>query len=94
MQRPSQLTRLIWDFYRENQNELQQLQPLGKCKVFRRWGVLHIKCVNLDLAEAVVATKNLLKEPISQMRLAQTIKISFNNITIAVFPINSDTIMA
>jgi hypothetical protein len=94
MRRPSQLTRLIWDFYRENQEELQQLKLLGKCKVFRRWGVLHIKCGNLDMAEAIAATKLLLREPISQMRLAQTIKISVKNMTIAVFHIKSDTIMA
>ncbi len=94
MNRPSQLTRLIWDFYRENHEELQRLKPLAKCKVFRRWGVLHIKCMNLEIAEAITATKVLLKEPISQMRLAQTIKISFKNITIAVFHIKSDTIVA
>ncbi|MEL7036183.1 MAG: hypothetical protein AAFO04_11260 [Cyanobacteria bacterium J06592_8] len=94
MRRPSQLTRLIWDFYRENQYELQQLQLLGKCKVYRRWGVLHIQCVNQDLAALVTACQHLLKEPISQMRLAQKIKISVKNMTVAVFDIKPDTIIA
>jgi len=94
MRRPSQLTRLIWDFYRENQTELQQLKPLGQCKVYRRWGVLHIQCMSQDLAEAIATSKSLLQEPVSLMRLAQKIKISVKNTTVAVFYVNPDTIIA
>ena len=94
MRRPSQLTRLIWDFYRENHEEWQRLQPLARCKVYRRWGVLHIQCVNQEMANLIAASQNLLKEPISQMRLAQKIKISVKNMTVAVFDVKPDTITA
>ncbi|CDM97585.1 MAG: hypothetical protein P5702_19755 [Limnospira sp. PMC 1291.21] len=94
MKKPSQLTRLIWDFYRENEAELQQLRPLGQCKVYRRWGVLHIQCVNKDIAEAVKSSRSLIQEPVVLMRLAHKIKISVKNTTVAVFDVNWDTIIA
>ncbi|MGF1493468.1 MAG: hypothetical protein ACFBSC_13635 [Microcoleaceae cyanobacterium] len=92
MKRPSQLTRLIWDFYRENQEELQRLKPLAKCKVFRRWGILHIHCMSRDLAETVAEAQILLQEPIVQMRLAQKIKVSVQNMTFAVFDVKQNPI--
>ena len=94
MRLPSQLTRLIWDFYRENHEELQRLQPLAKCKVYRRWGVLHIQCVNQDIADLMTASQNILREPISQMRLAQKIKISVKNMTVALLDVKPDRIIA
>ncbi|NJK37479.1 MAG: hypothetical protein HC835_04545 [Oscillatoriales cyanobacterium RM2_1_1] len=94
MKKPSQLIRLIWDFYRENQEELQQLKSLEKCKVFRRWGILHIQCMNQDLAESISRKRGLLREPVSQMRLAQKIKISVRDTTILVFSVDPDTIIA
>lgn len=94
MKQPSQLTRLIWDFYRENEAELQQLRPLGQCKVYRRWGVLHIQCMNQDIADAVKSSSSLIQEPVILMRLAHQIKISVKNTTVAVFHVNWDTIIA
>lgn len=94
MKQPSQLTRLIWDFYRENQGELQQLRLLGQCRVYRRWGVLHIQCMNQDMAEVVKSCKSLIQEPVFLMRLAQKIKISVKNTTVAVFYVNPDSIIA
>ncbi len=90
MRRPSQLTQLIWDFYRENPKELEQLQPLTKCKVFRRWGVLHIQCSNREIAEAIATAQILLREPIAQMRLAQKIKISVKKMTVTVLDVKSE----
>lgn len=86
---PSQLTRLIWDFYRENQAELQNLKLLAKCKVFRRWGVLHVRCWNREIADAVIAARSLIEEPIAKLRIAREIKISVENTQIALFPIGA-----
>lgn len=94
MKQPSQLTQLIWDFYRENQQELDQLQLLANCRVFRRWGVLHIQCLTEEIGEALTEVYSLIREPVSQMRLAPKIKISVKNITVAVFYVTSDRIMA
>ncbi|NET90874.1 MAG: hypothetical protein F6K45_22750 [Kamptonema sp. SIO1D9] len=94
MNRPSQLTKLIWDFYRENQKELRQLKILGKCKVFRSWRVLHIRCFSEDVAEGVLSNRDLLVEPVAQLRLANKIKISLKKRAIATFPINSDKLFA
>lgn len=94
MQKPSPLTRLIWDFYRENPEELIQLGLLGQCKLFRRWGVLHIQCLTPEMGEAVIELYNLIKEPISQMRLAPKIKISVKNTEIAIFCVKSEQIIA
>lgn len=94
MNKPSVLTRLIWDFYRENQEELNQLRLLGECKLFRRWGVLHIQCLTPEMGDAVIELYNLIKEPISQMRLAPKIKISVKNTEIAIFYVKSERIIA
>jgi hypothetical protein len=88
--RPSQLTRLIWDFYREDPTELQRLKILAKCKVFRRWGVLHIRCWNRDIAERAIAARFLIAEPIAKLRIAREIKISVENTEIVLFSIGTD----
>lgn len=93
MRQPSKLTRLIWDFYRENQQELNQLQYLSQCKVFRRWSVLHINCFDSKVANAIVAARALLAEPINQLRLAQKIQVSVDNKTVACFQVNSDQLL-
>ncbi len=89
MKRPSQLTRLIWDFYRENQRELRLLKLLRKCKVFRRWGVLHINCSDREVADALVEAHSLIVEPVNQLKLAQRLKISVDKNLIACFELNS-----
>ena len=89
MKRPSQLTRLIWDFYRENQGELRQVLPLAQCRVFRRWGVLHIQCLNREMAEAIAKAYNLVREPVIQLRLAHTIKIQTDRNSVAVVDVPS-----
>lgn len=90
MRRYSQLTRLIWDFYRENQRELQQLHVLGRCQVFRRWGVLHIRCWDRELAEAAIGLRWLIEEPVAKLRLAQKISISVDRDCVALFRVGSD----
>lgn len=94
MNRPSQLTQLIWDFYRENQPELKQLKLLAKCKVFRRWGVFYIRCFQPEVASHVVKAIPVLEEPIAQLRLAQKIKILVDHETVAVFQVKSDKMLA
>ncbi len=85
----SQLTQLIFSFYREDPIELQQLHHLDNCKVFRRWGTLHIKCQNLATAEAIASTYTVLREPIAQLNLAQKIKISVNRTWFLALPVHS-----
>lgn len=75
MKRYSQLTRLIWDYYRENQSESQQLKILGNCKVNRRWGNFRINCPNEKIAYIVSDLIPLLELPILKLRLAKRIKI-------------------
>ncbi|MGF1515217.1 MAG: hypothetical protein ACFB5Z_16175 [Elainellaceae cyanobacterium] len=74
----SQLTRLIFDFYREEPAELRQLQVLQSCRLSRWWGTLRISCPSRDVANAVAELSPLLCEPISQLRLAQEIKLIVN----------------
>ncbi len=74
----SQLTRLILDFYREDPAELRQLKVLQSCRLTRWWGTLRIHCPNSDVAYAIAELSGLLCEPISQLRLAQEIKLVVN----------------
>ncbi|MCD8485962.1 hypothetical protein QPK87_12015 [Kamptonema cortianum] len=90
MNRPSQLTQLIWDFYRENQSELKQLKLLAKCKVFRRWGIFYIRCFEPEVASRMIRAIAILEEPIAKLRLAHKIKILVDHQTVAVFQVKSD----
>ena len=75
MKRYSQLTRLIWNYYRESNSESQQLKILGNCKVSRRWGDFRVNCPNLEIADTVSNLIPLLELPIIKLRLAKRIKI-------------------
>lgn len=88
MKRPSQLTQLIWNFYRENPRELKLLKTLASCKVCRRWGSLQIHCVDVDTAHFIASHHSLLEVPIAQLRLAQKIKIFVNKTLVTVFEVN------
>ncbi|MDJ0715553.1 MAG: hypothetical protein QNJ54_15210 [Prochloraceae cyanobacterium] len=94
MKQTNQLTQLIWDFWRENRQELRQLKPLAKCQVSRWWGVLHIHCFNRELAEAIMAANGLLEKPIVELRLANKIKIWVDKNLFAVLPVDSDKMLA
>lgn len=88
MNRNSQLARLILSFYREDQKQLQQLKPLRSCKVFRRWGVLYIRCQNREIAAALANACDVIAEPVGRLRLAKKINVSSKNTSVAVFPID------
>ena len=90
MNRPSQLAKLILDFYRENPIERQQLKLLESSQVFRWWGVLYIRCLDQDQAMAALEGRKWLEEPILQLRLARQIKILVGRQLFAVFPIGED----
>ncbi|MDY6938870.1 MAG: hypothetical protein SWY16_14500 [Cyanobacteriota bacterium] len=90
MKRPSQLIRLIFDFYRENPSELVQLEPLKDAQVFRRWGVWYIRARDLPQAEALLDIRPLLEDPILQLRLARKIKILVGRELFARFAVGSD----
>jgi hypothetical protein len=94
MNRICQLAHLILDFYREEPRELRQLEPLRACKVFRRWGVLYIRCHNQATAAAMLDAGLLLAEPVARLRLAKKITLLNNNTTIAVFPVDFSKISA
>lgn len=84
-----QLNRLILDFYREDPNELRQLQALHHCRISRRWGVLRINCRTLESVNRIVAAASLIKAPIAQLRIAQQIDIYFHRDRVATMPITS-----
>jgi hypothetical protein len=94
MNRICQLAHLILDFYREEPRELRQLEPLRACKVFRRWGVLYIRCPNQATAAAMIDAGLLLAEPVARLRLAKKVTLLNNNTTIAVFPVDFSKISA
>ncbi len=83
----SQLTRLIFDFYRENPEELIVLRGLGTCKLSRWWGTFRINCSDSQTATALIDAIELLREPIAQLRLAQSVRIMVNGKAIANFPV-------
>lgn len=89
MNRYSQLTHLILDFYREDYAELQQLKPLKMAKVYRRWGILRINCPDSKTANALVGAVELLKEPVAELRLAQTISFFINGTLFMSLPVGS-----
>lgn len=89
-----QLAQLILDFYREEPQQLRQLAALRTCKVFRRWGVLYIRCPNQEAAAALVDAGLAIAEPVARLRLAKKITILTHNTSIAVFPLDLTKISA
>jgi aspartate ammonia-lyase len=89
MNRYSQLTHLILDFYREDLAELQQIKGLQAAKVSRRWGVLRINCAKPQIATALIEAIDILREPIAQLRLAHTINILVNGNLLVALPVGS-----
>lgn len=85
----SQLTQLIFSFYRENPSQLQQISVLRYCKLSRWWGVVRINCDTHATAHQLVEAIDLLKDPIAQLRLAHHIKIMVNGNVVTSFPVAS-----
>jgi hypothetical protein len=94
MNRICQLAQLILDFYREEPQQLRQLRPLRNCNVFRRWGVLYIRCDNQETAAALMNAGLAIAEPVARLRLAKKITILTNNTSVAVFPVDFSKINA
>jgi hypothetical protein len=88
MNRICQLAQLILDFYREEPQQLRKLQPLRSCNVFRRWGVLYIRCDNQANVAALINAGLEIAEPVARLRLAKKITILNNNTSVAVFPVD------
>lgn len=84
----SQLTQLIFDFYRENLTELQKLRRLRECKVSRRWRSLRIECHSSETALALREVGDLLRQPVSQLRLARTIRLLVKGQLVAMIPVH------
>ncbi|HEY9651422.1 MAG TPA: hypothetical protein V6C95_12215 [Coleofasciculaceae cyanobacterium] len=93
MNRISQLALLILDFYREEPQELRLLEPLRACQVFRRWGVLYIRCPNLGIATEIANACWAIAEPVARLRLSKKIIVLNNNTSIAVFPVDFSQII-
>jgi ribosomal protein L36 len=89
----SQLTKLIFDYYREDPSELKKLQALNACKLSRRWGVMRIICRDLATAQALTAADEILLEPIAQLRLAKEVRILSDRILIATLPVDAPKLM-
>ncbi len=81
----SQLTKVILDFYREETKQLQKLQPLLGCQVFRRWGTLYIRCSSQDAVMALLDECLAIAEPVAQLRLARKINLLHHNISVTSF---------
>lgn len=83
----SQLTRLIFDFYREDPAELTRLQGLKTSKISRWWGVFRVNCRDAQTASEIIEAVDLLRQPIAQLRLAQDIRVLVKGKAIATFPV-------
>jgi len=88
MNLPSQLTRLILSFYRENPSQLLQLHCLCTCKLSRRWGVLRIECQNQQTVNVLTDAIAILQEPIAQLRLAHQINILLRGSVVLSLPVS------
>ncbi|MDJ0723480.1 MAG: hypothetical protein QNJ38_00030 [Prochloraceae cyanobacterium] len=89
MKRANQLTQLIWDFWREDRDELKKLIPLANCKVSRWWGVIHIHCCDRETVRSIMEAEELIEQPTIELRLANKVKIWFDNNLVAVFSVKS-----
>lgn len=87
MNQSSQLTRLIWDFYRENLTEHLALQPLSRCKLSRAWGTFKICCPDQTTLDEILRLRLLLNEPLAQLRLAKRIRCWVKGQGAEVFPV-------
>ena len=94
MKRICQLAQLILDFYREEPREFRQLELLHICKVFRRWGVLYIRCPNSEAVTAITNAALLIAEPVARLRLAKKITILNHNASVATLPVDFSKINA
>ena len=94
MNRISQLAHLILDFYREEPRELRQLAPLKTCKVFRRWGVLYIRCQTQETAAAMANACQAIAEPVARLRLAKKIVVLTHQSSVAEFAVDFKKISA
>jgi hypothetical protein len=94
MNRISQLAQLILDYYREEPLQLRQLELLRRCKVFRRWGVLYIRCNDQSTAAAMMDAGIAIAEPVARLRLAKRIMIMTNKASVAVVPVDFKKINA
>ncbi|MGB7442393.1 MAG: hypothetical protein WA919_15120 [Coleofasciculaceae cyanobacterium] len=90
----SQLARLILSFYREEPEQLKLLEPLRACQVFRRWGVLYIRCKNRETAAALAKACQAIAEPVARLRLAKKITVLTQNTSVKMFPIDLSKINA
>jgi hypothetical protein len=79
MKKLPQLTHLIFNYYRENPEELRALQPLVLCKLSRRWGTFIITCPNSEVLAAISDAQDILREPLMQLRLAKKVRLGINN---------------
>lgn len=94
MKRICQLAQLILDFYREEPKELRQLDALRICQVFRRWGVLYIRCPNPQAVATIVDAGLAIAEPVARLRLAKKITVLNNNSSIVTLPVDFSKIKA
>jgi hypothetical protein len=83
----SQLTQLIFDYYRENLGERQKLDILQHCRLSRRWRSLRIECQKLETALALREVGDLLRQPVAQLRLARNVRLFVNGQLMAVIPV-------
>jgi hypothetical protein len=88
MKKLPQLTHLIFNYYRENPEELKVLQSLSLCKLSRRWGTFIIACPTPEVFMEISGVQHILREPLVQLRLARKVRLSIDNRSkVETFPI-------
>ncbi len=91
MKRPNQLTQLLWDFYREDPQELQQLKLLGNCQVFRFWGSFCIRVQTPAMAQRIQDVIPLIEAPIQALRLAKRVKVLVGRRVVASYGLEAES---
>jgi hypothetical protein len=79
MKKFPQLTHLIFNYYREDLEELRALQPLLYCSLSRRWGTFIITCPNQETYAALLRVQDILGAPLSKLRLAKKVRLSIKD---------------
>jgi hypothetical protein len=90
----SQLTQLIFSFYREDLALRRKIEMLEHCKVSRWWGTVRINCHDAKTAQDLLRAIDLIKEPIAELRLAHQIKLLVQGEVVTTVPIASSKLKA
>jgi hypothetical protein len=75
MKAPGHLLNLIFNYYRENPNELNDLLPLRRCQISRWWGTLKIVCPDEETVIDILQAQSLLSKPLALLKISKRVRL-------------------